>query len=133
MERKSEPRSRAGSGEILTAITRSGIFLSLGTSVATAGAAGALLSCGFLALFRRALASANSNSSDIVVGAFCLGVILSLGEMSALLPLSGAFSTFGTRFVSPALGFALGWSYWLQWCMSVPSELIAAAVILQCK
>ena len=49
-------------------------------------------------------------------------------------PVSGAFSTFGTRFVSPALGFTLGefmfqsvnlnkyeiiwmtgWNYWLQW------------------
>ena len=48
-------------------------------------------------------------------------------------PVSGAFSTFGTRFVSPAFGFTLGefkisnyyymkkyelmvgWNYWLQW------------------
>jgi amino acid permease len=55
------------------------------------------------------------------------------GEMSAMFPVPGAFSTFGTRFVSPGLGFALGkllpsyyvnnyeitwmtgWNYWLQW------------------
>ena len=30
------------------------------------------------------------------------------GEMSSMYPVSGAFSTFGTRFVSPALGFTLG-------------------------
>ena len=30
------------------------------------------------------------------------------GEMASMYPVSGAFSTFGTRFVSPALGFALG-------------------------
>ena len=29
-------------------------------------------------------------------------------EMSSMYPVSGAFSTFGTRFVSPALGFTLG-------------------------
>ena len=28
--------------------------------------------------------------------------------MSAMYPVSGAFSVFGTRFVSPALGFTLG-------------------------
>ncbi|ORY89404.1 amino acid permease/ SLC12A domain-containing protein [Leucosporidium creatinivorum] len=88
-----------------------GIFLSVGSSVATAGAGGALV-------------------SYIVVGLFCFGVVLTLGEMSALIPVSGAFSAFGTRFVSPALGFTLGWSYWLQWSFSIPSELIAASVIL---
>ena len=36
-----------------------------------------------------------------------LSLMLS-GEMSAMYPVSGAFSTFGTRFVSPALGFTLG-------------------------
>ena len=36
-----------------------------------------------------------------------LQLILS-GEMSSMYPLSGAFSTFATRFVSPALGFTLG-------------------------
>lgn len=30
------------------------------------------------------------------------------GEMSSMYPVSGAFSIFGTRFVSPALGFTLG-------------------------
>lgn len=28
--------------------------------------------------------------------------------MAAMFPVSGAFSVFGTRFVSPALGFTLG-------------------------
>ena len=28
--------------------------------------------------------------------------------MSSMYPVSGAFSTFGARFVSPALGFTLG-------------------------
>lgn len=33
---------------------------------------------------------------------------VSRGEMSAMFPVSGAFAVFGTRFVSPALGFTLG-------------------------
>ncbi|GAA5831043.1 hypothetical protein JCM3766R1_006215 [Sporobolomyces carnicolor] len=88
-----------------------GIFFSLGSSVATAGAGGALV-------------------SYILVGLFCLGVVLTLGEMSAYIPTSGSFATYGSRFCSPALGFTLGWSYWLQWSFSIPSELIAASTIL---
>ncbi|KJA17730.1 hypothetical protein HYPSUDRAFT_146045 [Hypholoma sublateritium FD-334 SS-4] len=83
-----------------------GIFLSAGSAVALAGPASALL-------------------SYFVVGIFVYSVVIALGEMSSMYPVSGAFSVFGTRFVSPALGFTLGWNYWLQ------CELTAAAVILQ--
>ncbi|KAK4054483.1 hypothetical protein OIV83_000977 [Microbotryomycetes sp. JL201] len=89
-----------------------GIFLSVGSSVATAGAGGALI-------------------AYMVVGLFCYGTVLTLGEMTSLVPDSGAFATFGTRFVSPVLGFVMGWAYWLQWSASIPSEMIAASVILQ--
>ncbi|KDR69445.1 hypothetical protein GALMADRAFT_1352458 [Galerina marginata CBS 339.88] len=83
-----------------------GIFLSAGSAVALAGPGSALL-------------------SYFVVGLFVYTVVITLGEMSSMYPVSGAFSIFGTRFVSPALGFTLGWNYWLQ------CELTAAAVILQ--
>ncbi|PPR07250.1 hypothetical protein CVT26_012508 [Gymnopilus dilepis] len=89
-----------------------GIFLSAGSAVALAGPGSALL-------------------SYFVVGLFVYTVVITLGEMSSMYPVSGAFSVFGTRFVSPALGFTLGWNYWLQWSLSIPSELTAAAVILQ--
>ncbi|TFK61038.1 hypothetical protein BDN72DRAFT_778696 [Pluteus cervinus] len=83
-----------------------GIFLSAGSAIALAGPGSALL-------------------SYIVVGIFVYSVVISLGEMASAFPVTGAFSTFGSRFVSPALGFTLGWNYWLQ------CELTAAAVILQ--
>lgn len=51
--------------------------------------------------------------------------------MAAMYPVSGAFLVFGGRFVSPALGFTLGWNYWFQWALSIPSELTAAAIILE--
>ncbi|KAG1738782.1 amino acid permease/ SLC12A domain-containing protein [Suillus lakei] len=73
-----------------------GIFLSAGSAIALAGPGSALL-------------------SYFVVGVFVYSVVISLGEMSAMFPVSGAFSTFGSRFVSPALGFTLGWNYWFQW------------------
>ena len=65
--------------------------------------------------------------SYVVVGIFVYTVVITLsvvlipyffssltdstsyrGEMSAMFPVSGAFSVFGSRFVSPALGFTLG-------------------------
>ncbi|KAH7921088.1 hypothetical protein BV22DRAFT_1020021 [Leucogyrophana mollusca] len=83
-----------------------GIFLSAGSAIALAGPGSALL-------------------SYFVVGIFVYSVVIALGEMAAMYPVSGAFSVFGTRFVSPALGFTLGWNYWFQ------CELTAAAIILQ--
>ncbi|KAG2091954.1 amino acid permease/ SLC12A domain-containing protein [Suillus discolor] len=83
-----------------------GIFLSAGSAIALAGPGSALL-------------------SYVVVGMFVYSVVIALGEMSAMFPVSGAFSVFGSRFVSPALGFTLGWNYWFQ------CELTAAAIILQ--
>ncbi|KAF8967529.1 amino acid permease-domain-containing protein [Flammula alnicola] len=107
-----------------------GIFLSAGSAVALAGPGSALL-------------------SYFVVGLFVYTVVITLGKISSMYPVSGAFSVFGTRLVSPALGFTLGMqsfictscdrlslillglNYWLQWTLSIPSELTAAAVILQ--
>lgn len=89
-----------------------GIFLSAGSAIALAGPGSALL-------------------SYFVVGLFVYSVVITLGEMASMYPVSGAFSVFGRRFVSPALGFTLGWNYWLQWSLSIPSELTAAAIILQ--
>jgi len=89
-----------------------GIFLSAGSAVSLAGPGSALL-------------------SYMIVAFFCYAVVITLGEMASYIPVSGSFATFATRFVSPALGFTLGWNYWLQWSLSIPSELTAAAIILQ--
>ncbi|KAF8582413.1 hypothetical protein K439DRAFT_155882 [Ramaria rubella] len=69
--------------------------------------------------------------SYFVVGVFVYTVVIALGEMASYIPVSGAFSVFASRFVSEAMGFTLGWNYWLQWSLSIPSELTAAAIILQ--
>ncbi|KAF9163253.1 hypothetical protein DFQ27_005276 [Actinomortierella ambigua] len=89
-----------------------GIFLSSGGSVAGAGPLGALI-------------------SYTIVGAMVYFIVTSLGEMAAYLPLPGAFSSFGSRFVDPALGFALGLGYSFQWIITVTIEVVAAGTILQ--
>lgn len=37
--------------------------------------------------------------------------MVSLGEMAAYIPHKKGFAGYATRFVDPALGFALGWNY----------------------
>ena len=40
---------------------------------------------------------------------------LSLGEMTAFLPLPGGFIKLAERFIDPAYAFATGWNYWYGW------------------
>ncbi|KAF9583152.1 hypothetical protein BGW38_010145 [Lunasporangiospora selenospora] len=67
----------------------------------------------------------------IGTGTMVFFIVTSLGEMSAYLPLPGAFTTFGARFVDPALGFGLGVGYAFQWIITVTIEVTAAGMILQ--
>lgn len=49
------------------------------------------------------------------VGFVCYLVMVALGEMAAFLPHKKGFAGYATRFVDPALGFALGWNYLLKY------------------
>lgn len=42
-------------------------------------------------------------------------VMVALGEMAAFLPHKKGFAGYATRFVDPALGFALGWNYLIKY------------------
>ena len=88
-----------------------GLFLGSGQTLATAGPGGSLV-------------------AFLLIGSLVYSVVSSLGEMVCLLPVPGSFNTFGTRFVEPALGFTMGWNYWVQWSLSLPSELSALAIVL---
>jgi AAT family amino acid transporter/lysine-specific permease len=58
-------------------------------------------------------------------------LMTSLGEMATYMPVSGSFSTYATRFVDPAFGFALGWNYWFNWAVTLAVEIAAAAIIMK--
>lgn len=64
------------------------------------------------------------------VGFVCYLVMISLGEMAAFLPHKKGFAGYATRFVDPALGFALGWNYLLKYVWTIrfyfSIELISA-------
>jgi amino acid transporter len=89
-----------------------GVFIASGTSIATAGPAGALL-------------------AYIFVGSLVYSVMLSLAEMATYLPVAGAFTQYAARFVDPSLGFAMGWIYWFSWSITYALELTAAGLIVQ--
>jgi amino acid transporter len=54
----------------------------------------------------------------------------SLGEMGTYIPISGAFTSYATRFVDPSLGFAMGWIYWFSWAITFALELTATGLII---
>lgn len=67
-----------------------GLFIKTGDLIANAGPLGALL-------------------AYLIAGFSVLCVVLSLGEMATLIPISGSFNAYADRFVEPALGFTSGW------------------------
>ncbi|KAG4412649.1 hypothetical protein IFR04_014220 [Cadophora malorum] len=66
----------------------------------------------------------------LIIGIDVFFVTQSLGEMTTLFPLTGAFNEFAGRFVDPALTFALGWNYWYMWVTILANEYNGAALIL---
>ncbi|KAJ5272500.1 Amino acid/polyamine transporter I [Penicillium angulare] len=57
-------------------------------------------------------------------------VLLALGEVAAWLPRPYTVADQAVRFVDPALGFSLGWIYWLKYAIVTPNQLTAAALVI---
>ncbi|KAF5508092.1 putative proline-specific permease put4 [Colletotrichum fructicola] len=56
---------------------------------------------------------------------------LSVAEMCAYLPIRGSIFELASRFVDPALGFAMGWTYFFAGLMLVCTEYSAVATVIQ--
>lgn len=89
-----------------------GLFLASGNAIHTAGPGGALV-------------------AYIAIGIMVYFLMTSLGEMATYMPVSGSFSTYASRFVDPAFGFALGWNYWFNWPITLAVDISTAAIIVQ--
>ncbi|KAF7717145.1 Uncharacterized protein PECH_003993 [Penicillium ucsense] len=89
-----------------------GLFLGLGGSIATGGPLGALLGYMF-------------------VGVIVCSIQFALGEVTALLPVTGSFVRHAEVLIDPALSFAVGWNIVYGCFLSVPSEISAAVVLIQ--
>ncbi|CAF3990691.1 unnamed protein product [Rotaria sordida] len=89
-----------------------GLFLASGQVLASSGPGGSLISYS-------------------IVSIMVYFVMTTLAELSTQYPISGSFSTYGSRFVDEAFGFALGYNYYLAGVTVIASELIAAGIIVQ--
>ncbi|GAA6030998.1 hypothetical protein JCM8097_008979 [Rhodosporidiobolus ruineniae] len=89
-----------------------GLFIGSGSALATGGAAGLFL-------------------GYTIMAAVVYSVMVALGELTTLFPVNGAFVHYASRFVDPAFGFALGWMYWFNWALTIPTEIVAAGIIVQ--
>ncbi|KAE8230977.1 hypothetical protein CF326_g4015 [Tilletia indica] len=67
----------------------------------------------------------------LLIGIMLFFVVMALGELATVLPVSGSFAAYSTRFIDPAWGFAMGWNYWLQWFVVLPFELTVATIVIQ--
>lgn len=65
-----------------------------------------------------------------VIGLLVYIVMCALGEVATWLPCEGGFSAHASRFVDPALGFALGWTYWVKYLIATPNQLTAASLVI---
>lgn len=87
----------------------SGLFMTSGQAISSAGPGGALI-------------------AYLAIGLMVYFLMTSLGEMATYLPTSGSFSTYATRYVDPSLGFALGWNYWFNWVITVAADIELSAL-----
>ena len=63
-------------------------------------------------------------------GAIVLCVMLCLAELAVAKPISGSFVTYARENISSTWACGVGWAYWLNWMAYVPSEMIAAGIIM---
>ncbi|ALD73862.1 amino acid permease [Trueperella pyogenes] len=89
-----------------------GLFVASGATISQAGPGGALL-------------------AYTLIGAMVFFLMQSLGEMATYSPVAGSFGDYGTHYVSPSFGFAMGWNYWFNWAITVAAELVAAALVMR--
>lgn len=88
-----------------------GLFLGIGSALSKAGPLSLLL-------------------GYTITSAGIYAMLQCLGEMATWLPLPGAIPQFCSRYVDPALGFAVGWNTWYQAAITLCAELSAASIVI---
>ncbi|KAF5097250.1 hypothetical protein D0Z00_002459 [Geotrichum galactomycetum] len=89
-----------------------GLIIGSGSALATAGPAAIFIAYAF-------------------VGLIVYMVMCALGEMATWIPLADGFSGYASRFCDPALGFAVGWTYFFKYIIVTPNQLTAGALVIQ--
>ncbi|KFI45945.1 lysine-specific permease [Bifidobacterium bohemicum] len=89
-----------------------GLFMTSGGTIAQAGPGGGLV-------------------AYAAMGVMIYFLMTSLGELATNMPVSGSFAVYSTKYVDPALGFAMGWDYWLNWAIAGATDISTAALLMQ--
>jgi amino acid transporter len=89
-----------------------GLFLGSGRAIARSGPLGAFL-------------------GYTIIGFAVSSVVFAVGEMGALVPLNGGVVRYSEYFFDPAMSFANGWNLIYSYLMSIPAEIVAAAVLVE--
>ncbi|CAH6721334.1 proline-specific permease [[Candida] jaroonii] len=90
-----------------------GLFVGSGSALATGGPA---------AFF----------TAYLIISLVVYLVMVMLTEMATFLPLKGkSIATMGSRYVDESLAFAMGWNYWYAYNILVPTEITAAAIVVE--
>ncbi|KAL1305800.1 hypothetical protein AAFC00_003963 [Neodothiora populina] len=88
-----------------------GLFVGSGSALATGGPASLIIAYG-------------------LIGVMLFCTVHALGELAVAFPIAGSFAVYSSRFIDPALGFAIAWNYALSWLITLPLEIIAASITL---
>lgn len=97
---------------VISSAIGTGLFLGVGSSLRTAGPLSVVLA--FI----------------IYPTIFILPCTLGMAEMATHLPIRGAISEFASRYIDPAFGFALGWTYFYGSAMLFCAELSAVVTVM---
>lgn len=88
-----------------------GLFLGAGQVVSEAGPIGAVL-------------------AFLFGGLVMYLALLCLGELAVAMPVSGSFQSYALQFISPGIGFTVGWLYWINWAVCIAANFTASAIIM---
>ncbi|CCH58497.1 hypothetical protein TBLA_0A07060 [Henningerozyma blattae CBS 6284] len=88
-----------------------GLLIGTGTSLSAAGPASMFIAYSF-------------------VGILVFFTMAAIGEMASYIPMDG-FTSYASRYVDPALGFAVGYCYLFKYLILCPNQLTAASLVIQ--
>lgn len=102
-----------------------------GWQVAFIGLGGVIGSCYFLGLgaLIRDMGPAVL-LAFLLVGVIVYGMMIAYAELLVNLPRTGSFVSYTREFLGETASVGIGWSFWFNWVCYVPSEALAAAMVL---
>lgn len=89
-----------------------GLFLSSGDVISTAGPGGAII-------------------MYLIGGLIAYLMTSCLGELAAAMPVAGSLQAYSTEFINPAMGFTIGWVNWSGGAITITAQIVAASIIMK--